>query len=51
VHGANCAHGSALTPEALSKLSIKELKALLRSRGLSFAGCLYKEDLVSKLLE
>lgn len=56
-HGPNCNHEYPqkefvpLTINQLKDLSVKELKQLISERGLSSFGCLYKEDLIAKLLE
>ncbi|KAJ1554935.1 hypothetical protein HK405_003682 [Cladochytrium tenue] len=39
------------TREELSKRSVKELKGILKERGIDFSGCFEKADLVTRILE
>lgn len=42
---------AALTRESLANLTVKELKALMKAKGLSLEGCIEKKDFVDRILE
>ncbi|KAJ3021328.1 UNVERIFIED_CONTAM: hypothetical protein HDU68_009691 [Siphonaria sp. JEL0065] len=50
-HGEEEEDDDEMTEEELSGLSIKELKTILKQIGVDSSDCLYKKDLVAKLLE